>query len=156
VNRLIRRLWRNYSLSIVLASMFLVSWLVQTWAGWHRFAAEQHAHGEDAQILGASGYVWEWASATMENWQSEFLQLLTFVVLTAFFIHRGSHESRDGDDEMRATLSRIESRVGHLEELMTRPSNGGDDRSTSDRRHAPTTERRSHESIAGPSGPGER
>ena len=142
MTRYIRRLWRNYNLSIVLASMFLVSWVVQTWAGWHRFAADQLAHGEDPQILGASGYVWEWASATMENWQSEFLQLLTFVVLTAFFIHRGSHESRDGDDEMRATLSRIESRVGHLEELMARPSNG-DDRPASDRRRTPTVERRS-------------
>lgn len=52
----------------------------------------------------------------MENWQSEFLQLLTFVVLTAFFIHRGSHESRDSDDEMKAMLQRIEQRLATLNE----------------------------------------
>jgi len=50
----------------------------------------------------------------MENWQSEFLQLLTFVVLTAVLIHRGSHESKDGDDEMRATLARVEHQVTEL------------------------------------------
>jgi hypothetical protein len=39
-----------------------------------------------------------------ENWQSEFLQLLTFVVLTTFLIHRNSHESRDSDDEMQKVI----------------------------------------------------
>jgi hypothetical protein len=111
-----KTLWRDYNLSIVLASLFLVSWGFQTWAGWHRFAAEQEAHQQVAELLGPSGYVWEWLSATMENWQSEFLQLLTFVVLTAFFIHRGSHESRDSDDEMKAMLQRIEHRLATLNE----------------------------------------
>jgi hypothetical protein len=45
-----------------------------------RFVGEQVEHGQDAHVFGSAGYVWEWASATMENWQSEFLQLLTFVV----------------------------------------------------------------------------
>ncbi len=36
---MLARLWRNYSLSIVLASLFLISWCLQTWAGWHQFAA---------------------------------------------------------------------------------------------------------------------
>ena len=47
----------------------------------------------------------------MENWQSEFLQLLTFVVLTSFLVHKGSHESKDGDEEIRATLERIERKL---------------------------------------------
>jgi hypothetical protein len=96
-----KRLWRNYSLSIVLAALFLTSWGLQTWAGWNHFRAEQAAHGEPSEIFGASGYVWQWAATTMENWQSEFLQLLTFVVLTTFLIHRGSHESRDSERDER-------------------------------------------------------
>ena len=48
--------------------------------------------------------------------QSEFLQLLTFVVLTTFLIHRNSHESRDSDDEMQRSLNRIEKRLKALEE----------------------------------------
>jgi hypothetical protein len=51
----------------------------------------------------------------MENWQSEFLQLLTFVVVTTFLIHKGSHESKDTDDEMMAMLKRIEARLKALE-----------------------------------------
>ena len=52
--------------------------------------------------------------ATFENWQSEFLQLFTFVVLTTFLIHRGSHESKDSDEEMQAALTRIEKRLDSL------------------------------------------
>ena len=46
--------------------------------------------------------------------QSEFLQLLTFVVLTTYLIYRGSHESKDSDLEMQAALERIEARVDPL------------------------------------------
>ena len=49
------------------------------------------------------------------NWQSEFLQLLAFVVLTTYFIHRGSHESRDGDDELKAMHTGIDERRARVE-----------------------------------------
>jgi len=109
-----KRLWRNYNLSVVLAGLFLLSWTLQTWAGWREFAGQQQAHGQAAAVLGPSGYLWTWTAATMENWQSEFLQLLTFVVLTSFLIHRGSHESKDTDEEFRATLARIERAIAVL------------------------------------------
>jgi hypothetical protein len=47
----------------------------------------------------------------MENRQPEFLQLLTFVILTGFLIWRGSPESRDGQDEMMEAIRRIEARL---------------------------------------------
>ncbi len=106
-----RRLWKNYSLSIVLIALFLLSWALQTWSGWRHFAGEQAQHGEGAHWLGRDGYIWQWAEATFENWQSEFLQLLTFVVLTAHLIHRGSHESKDSDERMQAQLDRIERKL---------------------------------------------
>ena len=112
-----QRLWRDYSLSIVLATLFLVSLAAQTWTGWVEFVAEQQGHGQEPELLGPSGYVWRWGQATFENWQSEFLQLLAFVVLTSFLVHRGSHESRDGDDELRATLGRVEARLARIERL---------------------------------------
>jgi len=112
---MLARLWRNYSLSIVLASLFLISWCLQTWAGWHQFAAEQRAHGQVPEVFGRSGYFWDWAAATMENWQSEFLQLLAFVILTAYFIHRGSHESKDSDEEMKGLLRRLDERLARIE-----------------------------------------
>jgi hypothetical protein len=108
------RIWRDYSLSLVLATLFLVSWGLQTWTGWVEFVAEQGEHGQDAEAFGPGGYVWAWAQATFENWQSEFLQLLTFVVLTTYLIHRGSHESKDTDDRVQAQLDRIEQRLASL------------------------------------------
>jgi hypothetical protein len=47
--------------------------------------------------------------------QSEFLQLFSFVVLAALFIHRGSAESKDSDEQMQKTLDRIERRLKALE-----------------------------------------
>ncbi len=109
------RLWRDYSLSIVLATLFMVSWIVQTITGWFEFASEQQSHNQTPQAFGPDGYVWRWAEATFENWQSEFLQLFTFVVLTTFLIHRQSHESKDSDEEMQAKLDRIEKAVKQLQ-----------------------------------------
>ena len=110
-----KQLWKNYNLSIILFLLFAVSWVLQTCTGWVAFAAQQQEHGQIAELFGSSGYIWEWAQATMENWQSEFLQLLTVVVLTTSLIHKGSHESKDTDDEMMAVLRRIEKRLGKLE-----------------------------------------
>lgn len=113
-----RNLWRNYSLSIVLGLLFLTSFLVHGWTGWHRFSVEQQQHGEVARWLGDDGYVWEWAVTTLENWQSEFLQLLTFVILTSFLIHKGSHESKDSDEQMQAQLDRMEEQLQDLGERL--------------------------------------
>jgi hypothetical protein len=117
------KLWRDYNLSIVLAVFFLVSWALQTWMGWAEFAAEQQTHGQTPQVFGADGYIWAWGRSTFENWQSEFLQLWTFVVLTAYLVHKGSHESKDTDDKMQAQLDRIEQR---LERIQSAPADARD------------------------------
>ncbi len=99
--------WRDYGLSIALAVLFLVSLALQTWMGWMEFTAEQAAHDQSAMALGREGYIWRWGQATFENWQSEFLQLLTFVILSAFLIHRGSQQSKDGMDRLEAKIDRL-------------------------------------------------
>jgi len=104
----------SYGLSIVLALLFVLSWLIQTWAGWMKFAAEEAAKGQVPEFFGKSGYVYEWLGATFENWQSEFLQLLTFVILTAYLIHKGSHESKDSDLEVEERLKRIEEKLDNM------------------------------------------
>jgi len=116
------KLWRDYNLSIVLAALFLLSWGLQTWMGWGEFSAEQQTHGQTPQVFGADGYIWTWGRSTFENWQSEFLQLLTFVVLTTYLVHKGSHESKDTDDKMEAQLDRIEQRLGQLEQGRDQPN----------------------------------
>jgi hypothetical protein len=108
-------IWRNYGLSITLAALFLVSWSFQTWMGWTEFVSEQAAHQQQAEPFGEDGYIWRWGEATFENWQSEFLQLFSFVVLTTYLVHRKSHESPDTDYDTEAALRRIEAQLGELQ-----------------------------------------
>ncbi len=118
LRRVRKRIWQDYGLSITLIVIFLISWTLQTWMGWAEFVAEQAAHGEAAEAFGPSGYVWSWGQATFENWQSEFLQVFVFVVLTTFLIHRKSHESPDTDYDTEASLRRIEAKIDELEQRM--------------------------------------
>ena len=114
-----KELWRSYGLSITLAVMFIAAWALQTWTGWVEFVAQQQALGQRAEAFGEGGYVWTWAQATFENWQSEFLQVFVFIVLTTFLVHRHSHESPDSDYETEAALRRIEAKVDALEQRLT-------------------------------------
>jgi SNF2 family DNA or RNA helicase len=108
-----KRLWRNYSLSITLAVLFFVAWLGQLVTQWFTWANEQQEHNQPLEV---GDFLWQFWTSTLENWQSEFLQLLTFVVLTSFLIHRNSPESKDSDEEMQRSLNRIEKRLKSLEE----------------------------------------
>ena len=108
------RYLRDYGLAIVLAVLFIASWIAHTLTGWVEYVAEQESHGEAAALFGPTGYFWPWMAATMENWQSEFLQLFAFVVLTAFLIHKGSTESRDSDDELMLQLTEIRRELAEI------------------------------------------
>ena len=93
-----KRFWRNNSLSIVFFAMFLATWLVgQTIAGFNVYNEDQREHNEQevdfSQYLTTAHFV----EATMENWESEFLQMFLYVVLTAILFQRGSAESKDPD-----------------------------------------------------------
>src|SRR5829696_4923556 len=107
-----KRLWRTYSLSITLGLLFFLSWFAQLITQWFNWANEQQEHNQPLEV---GDFLWQFWTSTLENWQSEFLQLFTFVVLTSFLIHRNSPESRDSDDEMQQSLNRIEKRLKALE-----------------------------------------
>ena len=98
----------------MLLALFLVSWALQTWTGWREYQSEQQEHQQQAEVFGSDGYIWKWSEATFENWQSEFLQLLTMVTLTSFLVFKGSAESKDSDEEMQEALDRIEQRLDIL------------------------------------------
>jgi len=112
--------WRNYGLSLTLAVMFMAAWALQTWTGWVEFVSEQAGRGQPAQAFGPDGYIWSWAQSTFENWQSEFLQVFVFIVLTTFLVHRHSHESPDTDYDTEASLRRIEAKLDELERRVSR------------------------------------
>ena len=109
------RLWRNYNLSVVLFVIFAVCWVIQTIAGWVEFSAQETQHGATPEVFGSEGYVWTWLQATMENWTSEYLQLFSFVTLTAYLIHRGSPESKDGDERLERKVDEIRRQLEALQ-----------------------------------------
>jgi succinate dehydrogenase hydrophobic anchor subunit len=111
----LQRLWRDYSLSIVVGVLFLSTFLLHAMFGWWQYVADQTSHGAPASFWGWDGYIVYFGEWTFQNWQSEFLEVFALIVLTAFLIHKGSHESKDGEDEMKATLSRIENRLDRIE-----------------------------------------
>jgi hypothetical protein len=106
-----RSIWREFGLGLVLMILFFVTWLAQGIAQWQTFTDEQLEHGERPEV---GDFVGEFGQSTLENWQSEFLQLFSFVTLAALFIHKGSAESKDGDEKLEASLRRIEAHLGTL------------------------------------------
>jgi hypothetical protein len=106
-----RSVLREFGLGIILMVLFLVTWVAQGITEWQTYTDEQHAHGETTEV---GDFVAEFGQSTLENWQSEFLQLFAFVVLSALYIHKGSAESKDSDENVEASLRRIEERLGTL------------------------------------------
>lgn len=105
----------RYSLSLILLVLFLLAWGGQLWTEWGVYRAGQEEHGQPAQFW--SGDFWtEFGQSTLENWQSEFLQLTLQVSLTAWAYHLGSSQSREGDETMKRALARIEERLDGLAE----------------------------------------
>jgi hypothetical protein len=104
-------IWREFSLGLCLMVLFFVAWLGQGISEWQTYTDEQHAHGESVEF---GGFLSEFGQSTLENWQSEFLQLFAFVVLAALYVHRGSAESKDSDEKIQASLRRIEESLGTL------------------------------------------
>ncbi|HEX2361168.1 MAG TPA: DUF6766 family protein [Jiangellaceae bacterium] len=106
-----RSIWREFSLGLSLIILFFATWIGQGIAEWQVFTDEQREHGQSTE---AGDFIAEFAQSTLENWQSEFLQLFSFVVLAALYIHKGSAESKDGEEKLEAALRRIEEHLGTL------------------------------------------
>jgi succinate dehydrogenase hydrophobic anchor subunit len=110
----VARLWRDYSLGIVVAVMFVVSMLLHAVFGWWQYAADQAAHGAPAAVWGPDGFVVYFGEWTFQNWQSEFLEVLVLIVLTSFLVHKGSHESKDSSDRLERKIDRLEEKIDRL------------------------------------------
>ena len=104
----LKRTWAHFGLSIVFAIIFGVTFVAHAIANWSFYAQDARDHGDTPT---ATGYLVDFSENTLQNWQSEFLQNLSFVVLAAVLIHRGSAESKDSEEQIQATLERIERRL---------------------------------------------
>ena len=90
--------WRgglfSRSLGIVMGTIFVLSWLAQSVAGWAAYNSEQLGNREDPVTwLGYLGEPDFW-NRTLQNWQSEMLAVGSMAVLGVYLRQRGSPESK--------------------------------------------------------------
>ena len=93
----LRRIWHYHGLSIVLLSLFVVTMAAQTWSGWYAYNEQQRDHGQAAVPLAEYLRSGHFGEATFENWESEFLQMAFYVLLTVYLFQIGSSESKRPD-----------------------------------------------------------
>jgi hypothetical protein len=100
---------RDHALSVTILGAFLVFLVLQSIFGWQTHNEELTQHG--AAPGGYLAYLTSghFLEAVFENWESEFLQMGGYVLLTAYLVQKGSAESkpvgqtdRPGDDARRA------------------------------------------------------
>jgi hypothetical protein len=92
-----RRLKEN-SLGLVFGALFLASLTGQAIAGRLAYNQEQLDHGGDPVSFGHYLTSPDFGQAVMENWQSEYLQFLLFLLLTIWLFQKGSPESKKEDE----------------------------------------------------------
>jgi hypothetical protein len=90
----LRRLLYDNGLLIACTLLFIVFFAGMVLAGHASFNEEQLQHGGNAVSLLQYLRTGEFVEATFENWESEFLQMGMYVVLTAFLFQKGSSESK--------------------------------------------------------------
>jgi len=97
------RFFRNNGLSIALFTLFFFSFVGQYITGYKVFNEDQKEHGQPAvsrlEYLSEGHFI----EATFENWESEFLQMAAYVLLTVFLFQKGSSESKKPN-----TISRVD------------------------------------------------
>jgi hypothetical protein len=98
-----RRVLRDNGLSITMFALFVVFLVAQSIAGYQATNSENTQHRQPPESYGEYLTSGAFVEATFENWESEFLQMGAYVLLTALLIQKGSPESKNpGGDEVDA------------------------------------------------------
>jgi hypothetical protein len=90
-----KRFFRNNGLSLVVGFLFLLLLLGQTFTGFHEYNSEREEHGQAPVRLLDYLCAGHFIESVCENWESEFLQMAAYVILTAKLYQVGSAESKD-------------------------------------------------------------
>jgi hypothetical protein len=96
-------LWKKSYLWLTML-FFMVSLALHWVFGWKAFKEEEIENGHVPQV---QTYLTEMTRDTMENWQSEFLQLMWQVCGLAMFLYVGSPSSKEGDERKEAKIDHI-------------------------------------------------
>lgn len=98
----------RYSYLWITLAFFVISLLGHWVFAWFAYVQEQKEHEQEIEI---GEYFIETSRDTLENWQSEFLQLIWQVAGLAFLFYVGSPQSKEGDDRKEEKLDYILKKV---------------------------------------------
>ncbi len=90
---------RDHGLLLANVLLFVAFFFGMTATGYRVSNNEQLEHGQSAESIGSYLTSGDFFEATFENWESEFLQMGMYVVLTAYLFQRGSSESKPMDEK---------------------------------------------------------
>jgi hypothetical protein len=88
---------REHALSLAALLLFLLCLGGQAICGYHVANEERQEHHQPGQSFGAYLTSGDFVEAVFENWESEFLQMALFVMLTRFLRQKSSSESKKLD-----------------------------------------------------------
>lgn len=95
------------SLGLVMGTVFVLSWLVQSVTGFSAHAEQQLASLQDTGTWGEYLVSPEFWNRTFQNWQSEFLAVWSMVILSVYLRQRSSPESKPVGEANDATGASI-------------------------------------------------
>ena len=107
-----RRFLYSNGLSVFFLVLFLLALSGQAIAGHAEYNEEERTHAEvnhqQPQEISFGRYLTSsnFAQGVTENWQSEYLQFVLFILATTWLIQRGSTESKDPGEEGRESEER--------------------------------------------------
>jgi hypothetical protein len=99
-SRLRTFLYEN-GLSLVLLALFLLSLIGQIFTGYRVYNEARRQHGAPEVALSQYIFSGDSLEALFENWESEFLQMALYVILTIHLRQKGSSESKPIDKKFQ-------------------------------------------------------
>ena len=99
-----RSIWSRYGYLWVTLTLFLVSIIGHWTLAWFAYLNAQAEHGAPAV---ASGFLIEVGRDTLENWQSEFLQLIWQISGLALLFHVRSPQSAENEARLEEKVDII-------------------------------------------------
>lgn len=95
----VRRRLHDNGLVMSMFVLFALAYIGQSFTGYRSYNDDQRQHEEAPIGFGSYLKSGDFLELTFENWESEWLQMGSFVLLTALFVQRGASESKDPDNE---------------------------------------------------------
>ena len=94
-----RRFLKNNSLTLVYMALFLGALVVMSVTGHHQYNNQQREHNDTTVGYWPYLHTGDFIEGVFENWESEFLQMGTYVLFTVFLFQKGSPESKPLDEK---------------------------------------------------------